>query len=74
MRGATITGTETTPPEWISIHAPHAGCDTGTPPFPETLQISIHAPHAGCDLATGDLVKQLGDISIHAPHAGCDRC
>ena len=33
----------------ISIHAPHAGCDTGKATAILTAGISIHAPHAGCD-------------------------
>ena len=33
----------------ISIHAPHAGCDTIREFGAYSWDISIHAPHAGCD-------------------------
>ena len=33
----------------ISIHAPHAGCDSHASVWSATRLISIHAPHAGCD-------------------------
>ena len=56
---------------FISIHAPHAGCDDGEHPADDRQGISIHAPHAGCD---ADFVcgEPPTIISIHAPHAGCD--
>ena len=56
----------------ISIHAPHAGCDSSTC-FASSFaaSISIHAPHAGCDLRRRCLPRSR-NISIHAPHAGCD--
>ena len=33
----------------ISIHAPHAGRDSGSDTYMTSLDISIHAPHAGRD-------------------------
>ena len=43
---------------FISIHAPHAGCDLPRVVRPAVIPlISIHAPHAGCDvmLASNDM-------------------
>ena len=37
---------------YISIHAPHAGCDTEARHERHELFISIHAPRAGCDLTS----------------------
>ena len=38
----------------ISIHAPHAGCDSSAVfTFLSRILISIHAPHAGCDAGSG---------------------
>ena len=57
MRGATDTRKQGVFFVDISIHAPHAGCDSpqvGLHGRPRS--ISIHAPHAGCDVAErGDL-------------------
>ena len=57
--------------EYISIHAPLAGCDRLQAAGWREGGISIHAPLAGCDSppAHGALFV---DISIHAPLAGCD--
>ena len=55
----------------ISIHAPHAGCDTGRKRKRIDYPISIHAPHAGCDQLCIPAAAVTA-ISIHAPHAGCD--
>ena len=57
---------------YISIHAPLAGCDDRGP-FPGRARppISIHAPLAGCDQnLRGQICR--AHISIHAPLAGCD--
>ena len=57
---------------YISIHAPHAGCDTINRHRTRALEvISIHAPHAGCDIYAAR-AGRAQIISIHAPHAGCD--
>ena len=72
MRGATgicrILGVD----YYISIHAPHAGCDKLDAAILADNWISIHAPHAGCDLIPSIMADKI-DISIHAPHAVCDR-
>ena len=56
----------------ISIHAPHAGCDTVQNGSILGSYISIHAPHAGCDSVIFLRLDAVHQISIHAPHAGCD--
>ena len=58
----------------ISIHAPHAGCDSTAHKLElRAIRISIHAPHAGCDPLTRRGHEGTDKISIHAPHAGCDK-
>ena len=51
MRGATDYAIHLRPKSKISIHAPHAGCDTPDGMACDVIRISIHAPHAGCDKA-----------------------
>ena len=71
MRGATAVLVLTPVVSVISIHAPHAGCDSRISSILTEILISIHAPHAGCDLCS--VLYGIGrKISIHAPHAGCD--
>ena len=71
MRGATAVLDRYVQFTFISIHAPHAGCDAGGGSFSLHLGISIHAPHAGCD-SDCRITLTYNAISIHAPHAGCD--
>ena len=75
MRGATARDARRARVSVISIHAPHAGCDSRTSYLCWSSCISIHAPHAGCD-ADMRHAGRVKAISIHAPHAGCDpsRC
>ena len=57
----------------ISIHAPHARCDTKTREIMRLMSISIHAPHARCDqIAQAVGIEAQYIISIHAPHARYD--
>ena len=50
MRGATNADGTVNSAYWISIHAPHAGCDhVRVVRVVARELISIHAPHAGCD-------------------------
>ena len=72
MRGATVTDNGQFPPAHISIHAPHAGCDSAsatTSDCPILFQ-STH-PMRGATVRLGGPVFRAV-ISIHAPHAGCD--
>ena len=57
--------------EYISIHAPLAGCDGAPDGRRDGAGISIHAPLAGCDIMCTAAIWSCG-ISIHAPLAGCD--
>ena len=72
LRGATGTVLGDTQTDYISIHAPLAGCDPVGGIADASHGISIHAPLAGCDQEI--CCKALGKdgISIHAPLAGCD--
>ena len=72
MRGATFTCEICYGYGGISIHAPHAGSDTGHYQGFLACGISIHAPHAGSDPAKAETFTQAIGISIHAPHAGSD--
>ena len=72
IRGATPPQKRNSRPNLISIHAPHARCDTTkTVQSTEATNISIHAPYTGCDKDTAH-GRTDGPISIHAPHARCD--
>ena len=57
---------------FISIHAPHTGCDTGNV-TKEVDQCEFQSTHPTRG-ATYTLIKSNkgGLISIHAPHTGCD--
>ena len=72
LRGAT-TGTPEHPDiDFISIHAPLAGCDAETPAraSPKAKFQSTH-PLRGATIR-GTLASMALGISIHAPLAGCD--
>ena len=71
MRGATELAPEYFKTAYISIHAPHAGSDSGPARGKAGNLISIHAPHAGSDRLVSWWRPACG-ISIHAPHAGSD--
>ena len=49
MRGATWAEGAVSGKSFISIHAPHEGCDGIVDRFDGQDFISIHAPHEGCD-------------------------
>ena len=51
----------------ISIHAPHAGCDTIIFHFCRFLRISIHAPHAGCDISSVGFAKTINYFNPRTP-------
>ena len=53
MRGATGAYVDYDAVWFISIHAPHAGCDDDILRKLRLDRISIHAPHAGCDAHQG---------------------
>ena len=56
----------------ISIHAPHAGCDTTG--YVDVLPLVDFNPRTPCGvrpLPSADKLRKIS-ISIHAPHAGCD--
>ena len=53
MRGATFVYNALGTIDYISIHAPHAGCDCFYISCRYHIAISIHAPHAGCDNIRG---------------------
>jgi len=72
MRGATVDPNKMAWDWWISIHAPHAGCDQNSGlKSSEKKQFQSTHPMRG---ATELRAEKLGEeaISIHAPHAGCD--
>ena len=56
----------------ISIHAPRAGSDCGSPNQLNFNDISIHAPRAGSDCNPAARPSRSTRISIHAPRAGSD--
>ena len=51
LRGATRDAVLSNAGEYISIHAPLAGCDWWTMKKVDLISISIHAPLAGCDFS-----------------------
>ena len=66
MRGATRLCVAFARLLYISIHAPHAGCDRTN--VLENLfgGISIHAPHAGCDVSTNSSMNSA--LSFQSTH------
>ena len=72
MRGATGNPISAHNFVYISILAPHEGCDCERTPLPNRELISILAPHEGCDM-TIVTEKSPYSISILAPHEGCDK-
>ena len=72
MRGATYPSGFRCLKGTISIHAPHAGCDSmHRCPRPTTAHFNPRTPCGVRRTAYLDLCA-IGMISIHAPHAGCD--
>ena len=59
-------------PVYISIHAPHAGCDIFSK-IPQNSSSNFN-PRTPCGVrpACDEIFKVVRIISIHAPHAGCD--
>ena len=59
--------------QYVSTHAPHAGCDDyHRGQLVCRLPVSTHAPRAGCDWWRWK--RGLGiRVSTHAPRAGCDK-
>ena len=49
VRGATPSDQSMSGGQYVSIHAPRAGCDSSTSASVRCLAVSIHAPRAGCD-------------------------
>ena len=49
MRGATLCDLSDGAAAGVSIHAPHAGRDSGSGDALVAMAVSIHAPHAGRD-------------------------
>ena len=71
VRGAALALHLAFPDDFISIHAPRAGCSMPVKPHKcRRRRISIHAPRAGCSFRL-ELVFSAEIISIHAPRAGC---
>ena len=71
LRGATIGKIQDHYFYRISIHAPLAGSDEGSPLTGCADSISIHAPLAGSDVVK-EMPVPYRIISIHAPLAGSD--
>ena len=73
MRGATKLQTELISSTRISIHAPHAGCDSDS--SGKKANCFHFNPRTPCGVRPHGALSVAGDglISIHAPHAGCDR-
>ena len=71
MRGATVLREMARGQRWISIHAPHAGCDLSVLRNPASLNdISIHAPHAGCDRRTKSTSSRTNQFQSTHPMRG----
>ena len=72
MRGATYIQSGGIFGYSISIHAPHAGCDSTYPRFfPLHFNFNPRTP-CGVRRSASASFRSLLKISIHAPHAGCD--
>ena len=72
MRGATENHLRCAMAGTISIHAPHAGCDTNrhSVGLGNNRFQSTHPMRGATPKRHGSTGRT--DISIHAPHAGCD--
>ena len=70
MRGATYVPLNGRYLKDISIHAPHAGCDTIKKHLFVREHISIHAPHAGCDCAPVSPFNPLNAFQSTHPMRG----
>ena len=73
MRGATLSILDSDISRIISIHAPHAGCDSMNL-LKRCNRIIFQSTHPmrGATKGTLRLLCLVDKISIHAPHAGCD--
>ena len=69
MRGATWNSSSKCWSVPISIHAPHAGSDSGSTYSLDLAYISIHAPHAGSDQPA--LVCSLSRSNHFNPRSPC---
>ena len=67
MRGATPVLTASLLTTKVSIHAPHAGRDTGLADKVRFNKVSIHAPHAGRDSKRGHDFPPLPRIYGYSP-------
>ena len=67
MRGATPVLTASLLTTKVSIHAPHAGRDTGLADKVRFNKVSIHAPHAGRDLEQLLTFTQAKSFNPRAP-------
>ena len=73
MRGATHHHLVMDRAAWISIHAPHAGCDFRVQKLRAPAEISIHAPHAGCDKEIMDMVAEWKEFQSTHPMRGATK-
>ena len=67
MRGATFVHGHEFQRFEISIHAPHAGCDSLYQIRRRPLPISIHAPHAGCDTQSAAMMLAQAHFNPRTP-------
>ena len=67
IRGATVDAHGVINSRYVSIHAPHTGCDLGRAARKSGQEnVSIHAPHTGCDRsAERRLAKAFSFQSTH---------
>ena len=67
-------GVDVTPVKiYISIHAPHAGCDNLSGIVEISFFISIHAPHAGCDRINGSAQSSPSGFQSTHPMRGATK-
>ena len=57
---------------WVSIHAPHVGCDLKQSPNGLFSEFQSTHPTWGATHQK-QLYSLSHGVSIHAPHVGCDR-
>ncbi len=72
MRGVTAHDRSSFTVDEVSIHTPHAGCDSRKaydPMYPSPFQSTHPMRGVTVDIEGGVTMKK---VSIHTPHAGCD--
>ena len=73
VRGATSAGKGLEVGDYVSIHAPRAGCDIDAPRLVASLPCFNSRTPCGVRPWTSPSLAGIQVVSIHAPRAGCDR-